>query len=493
MSVTFNIKKPSVPVVSNTVFIPAQQTKDSGPIGAAFSTQDTISISTQTSQLKPVLKLTASMTHKNIQKALKSALKDGSINAYEASEIRSLLLDLPKAERQSYQPHFMQYPMTKYASHIILDIDVDMNKYRNDFLQEDLKLIDSTPFKRVFPNFNYLSLQEKKTVVKELKPYLKFWPTLLPQLNKINNNNLGKGFQFYFLNKELDKEVGSIIPKGAGGVIWPGSNVVKNPLMRLVTKPILGMKIFDRGGMFNSGIKYGVFAHEVAHIIHMNMLNDDQRDQLTNLYNKAWNNHEKTDGKKGFVSGYAMTNTYEYLADSMEAYLLHDKARLKAKDPEMYAWLDNMLKEGKTYNGKDGNLFNDPEKVSYISSFQGGKVLHGISISRDSHNTALKHFEASTPTEIAVMGGDKSVMIKGSVGLKASWKPWTQPFGVYGTVGATAQGGVFNGKPSIGAGGYVGAGVDYKFINIEARHNFMAGANTPTHNTEIRAGVRFEF
>lgn len=429
--------------------------------------------------------------HHIIRSALALALKDKHIDVTEATELRSLLLGLPVKERNKYQSLLQNAPMSPLAQPILHAIDEDMSKYEAHFSKAEIALMDSASFKLVFPNFNQLNMFEKRQVVTELQPFLKHFPNLLPKLNQINNDNYGTGFQYFFVPKGANQHFDHVIPKNMAGVIMPGASVVKDPVLGLLVKKV-SLRMLDRGGMYTSSIPHGVFTHEFAHVIHLNMLNDDQRDTVKNLYDKAWNADKSSKGQKGFVTAYAKTNPYEYFAEGVEYYYTGSQDKLKAKDPQLHAFLKHLFAQGKVYSGKDGNLFTDPERVHILTSHQGGRTLVGASISRESDLFSIKNFEGGIVTEGAVMGGSGSAIGRASLGVKAAWKPTTQPIGLYGTAGAVVQAGVLNEKLSVGAGGFVGAGVDYKHFNVEVRRNFMGGINTPS-STEVRAGLRFEF
>lgn len=429
--------------------------------------------------------------HRIVQTALALALKDKSIDVAEASELRGLLLTLlPPAERAKYRTALAAAPMASQAEPILRKLDPDLGVYQKDFSQAEIALIDSPAFKLVFPNFQRLDLRQQRQVISELNVFLRHFPNLLPTLNGLRNDSYGPGFQYFFLDPDDNEAFDKVIPKGMAGVVMPGANVVKDPLLRLLANKI-SLRQLDRGGMYIDSIRYGVFSHEFAHVIHLNSLNDDQRDGIKNLYDKAWQRMRASGGTAGFVSDYAQTNPYEYFAEGIEHYLCGGADKLKASDPGLYAFVADLFAAGKQHSGADGHLFSDPERVHIVVSQQGGRTLAGVSVSRESDLFSVRRFEGGITQELAVLGHADGVVGRASVGLKAAWKPWDSAAGIYATAGGTVQAGALKGV-SIGAGGYAGAGVDYKHFNAEVRQNWIAGANTGS-GTEIRAGLRFEF
>jgi hypothetical protein len=429
--------------------------------------------------------------HQIIRAALALALKDGNIEVSEALELRGLLLQLPRAEREKYTPQLNQLKLSGEVAPILRSLDLNRAEYAKDFSAQEFALLDSPEFKLIFPNFALLNRSEQRQVLNELKVFLNHFPSLLSELNNLANDNYGPGFQYFFVTAETNKLFDTVLPKGTSGVIMPGANVIKDPLLGLAARKI-SLRMLDRGGMLRNYIPKGVFSHEFGHVIHLNLLNDDQRDTIKNLYAQAWQNDKKTSGKEGFISNYAKTNPYEYFADSLETYLTGDKSQLQRKDPAMFGFLAKLMAPGKTYAKADGNLFNDPERIHLTASSQGGRILGGVSVSRESDLFSVRHFEGGITQELQVLGGDQSALVRGSIGVKAAWKPGDAPVGAYITGGAVAQAGVLGAKVSAGVGGYAGVGVDYKNFNAEVRQNWMAGVNTPPA-TEVRVGYRWEF
>jgi len=429
--------------------------------------------------------------HHMIRTALALALKDGKLEIGEALELRGLLLQLPRPERDKYRPQLAALKLDSEVTPILRDLDLNPADYAADFSPAEFALLDSAEFKLIFSNFTVLNRAEQRQVLDELKVYLQHFPSLLPSLNAIANDNYGAGFQFFFVTGETNARFDTVLPKGTAGVIMPGAHVVKDPLLGLVARKI-SLRMLDRGGMLRDYIPHGVFSHEFAHVIHLNLLNDDQRDAVKNLYSQAWQKDKKTQGKEGFITSYAKTNPYEYFAEGMETYLTGDKTLLQRKDAALYALIDQLLAPGKTHSGSDGNLFTDPERIHLVASSQGGRILAGVGISRESDLFSVRHFEGGVTQELQLLGGDQSGLARASLGLKAAWKPSDSPAGVYATVGAVAQAGMLGAKVSAGAGGYAGLGVDYHHFNAEVRQNWMAGVNTPPA-TEVRVGFRWEF
>lgn len=429
--------------------------------------------------------------HRIVQTAMALALKDKSIDVAEASELRGLMLTLlPPVERAKYKAILAAAPMSELAAPMLRNIDPDLSVYGKDFSAAEIALIDSPSFKLVFPNFMRLALPQQRQIITELKVFLQHFPDLLTTLNGLKNDNYGPGFQYFFLEPADNEAFDKVIPKGVVGVIMPGANVVKDPVLRLVADKV-GLQQLDRGGMFIDTISHGVFSHEFGHVIHLNALNDDQRDTIKNLYSKAWQKMRESGGKAGFVTNYAKTNPYEYFAEGVEYYLCGGADKLKARDPGLYAFVAGVFAAGKVHKGGDGNLFSDPERVHVVVSQQGGRTLGGVAISRESDLFSVRHFEGGITQELAVLANGEGAVARASLGLKAAWKPWDQPAGIYATAGGAVQAGALNGV-SIGAGGYAGAGIDYKYFNAEVRQNWMGGHNTGS-GTEVRAGVRFEF
>ncbi len=429
--------------------------------------------------------------HRIVQTALALALKDQQIDMAEASELRGLMLTLlPSVERAKYIQTLAQAPMSAEAKPMLSNLDPDLSVYVKDFSAAEIRLIDSAAFKLVFPNFSRLSLSQQRQVISELNVFLKHFPQLLPALNSLKNDNYGPGFQYFFLESSENEAFDKLMPKNVVGVVMPGSTVVKDPLLRLLADKV-SLRQLDRGGMYIKSIQQGVFSHEFAHVIHLNLLSDDQRDQIKHLYDKAWQQMRQSEGKQGFVSKYAQTNPYEYFAEGVEFYLTGDANQLKHRDLGLYQFVAELFKAGKLYTGGDGHLLNDPERVHGVVSQQGSRTLVGLSLSRESDLFSVRHFEGGVTQELAVLAGEDGAVARASLGLKAAWKPSDKPAGVYATAGGTVQAGVL-GSVSVGAGGFVGAGVDYKHFNVELRQNWMAGSNTGS-GTEIRAGLRFEF
>jgi hypothetical protein len=429
--------------------------------------------------------------HQIIRNALALALKDGQIAVPEALELRGLLLQLPRPEREKYTPQLNQLKLSAEVAPILRSLDLNPADYAGHVSSAEFQLIDSPVFKLIFPNFAVLSPAEQRQVLDELSVFLRHFPSLLGDLNAIANDNYGPGFQYFFVTAETNALFDTVLPKGTAGVIMPGANVVKDPLLGMAARKI-SLRMLDRGGMLREYISRGVFSHEFAHVIHLNLLNDDQRDGIKNLYDQAWQRDKKSGGKEGFLTNYAKTNPYEYFAEGLEAWLTGDRAELKQKDAPLHGFIEKLLAPGTVYSGADGHLFNDPERVHITASSQGGRILGGVSLSRESDLFSVRRFEGGITQEVQVLGGDQSALLRGSVGLKAAWKPTDTAAGVYATVGAVAQAGVLGAKVSAGVGGYAGVGVDYKHFNAEVRQNWMVGVNTPPA-TEVRVGYRWEF
>lgn len=433
----------------------------------------------------------SSPIYQEIAAALALALKDKHIPASEALELRGMMLQLPKAERGQFSTLIARLPLSDEARPILQQIDPDLKAYAKDFTTAEIKLLDSQAFKTVFPNFVRLSMFNQRQVMTELQVFIKHFPDLLNKLANVPNPHYGPGFQFFFLDPESNAEFDHVIAKGMAGIVMPGPGIVKDPLLGAIVKPI-ALRQLDRGGLYESAISYGTFTHEFGHVIHLHMLHDDHRDAIKNLYDKAWEQLKATDGKHGFVTEYAKTNPYEYFAEGVEYFLTGSAATLKERDPKLHQFLETLLAPHTRYDGQNGNLLTDPERIHLVTSVQNGRVIGGVSVSRESDLVSIKHFEGSTTTEAMALGGEHTALLRGSVGIKASWKPWTKPAGFYATVGGVAQAGMLDQKLSLGAGGFAGAGVDYKFLNAEVRQNFMVGKNAPS-STEVRLGVRFEF
>lgn len=429
--------------------------------------------------------------HQIIRNALALALKDGQITVPEALELRGLLLQLPRVEREKYTPQLHQLTLSEQVAPILRSLDLNPADYAPHFTRDEFQLLDSPAFKLTFPNFAILSRAEQRQVLDELKVFLRHFPSLLGDLSAVANDHYGPGFQYFFVTSETNALFDTVLPKGTAGVIMPGANVVKDPLLGLAARKI-SLRMLDRGGMLREYISRGVFSHEFAHVIHLHLLNDDQRDSLKNLYAQAWQRDKKSGGKEGFLTNYAKTNPYEYFAEGLEAWLTGDRTELQKKDAPLYTFIETLLAPGKTYTGADGHLFTDPERVHITASSQGGRVLGGISLSRESDLFSVRRFEGGIVQEVQALGGEQSALLRGSVGLKAAWKPADTAAGVYATVGAVAQAGVLGAKVSAGVGAYAGVGVDYKHFNAEVRQNWMAGVNTPPA-TEVRVGYRWEF
>ena len=428
--------------------------------------------------------------HHRIRIALALALKSGSISVSEALDLRGMLLQLPPQERARYQTRLAQAAQEDYVKPILNDIDLRREEFPELNAQE-FAWVNSASFKLIFPNFTELKASDRKIVVAELGRITQHFPNLLQRLNQIKNENYGPGFQFFFVTPESNKAFDRVLPKGVAGIIMPGAGVIKDPILGLVTQRI-SMRMLDRGGIYKQFISRGTFTHEFAHVIHLNVLNDDQRDALKSLYDAAWRQHSRSDGAKGFVTPYAQTNPYEYFAEGVEYFLVGDQKRLQQQDPAFHQFLKQLFADGAQYSGDDGHLFNDPERIHALVTRQGGTTLGGVSVSRESDVVSMRHFEGSVVTELQALGGENTALARGSIGLKAGWKPWDKPASVYATVGGVAQAGMLNGQASVGVGGYAGVGLDYKGLNAEIRQNWMAGKNAPP-STEFRLGWRFEF
>lgn len=430
--------------------------------------------------------------HLKIRTALAVALANKQIDVAEAGELRGMLLTLlPKAERARYRSQLQTAAMTPQAEAILKQIDPDFSAYRGRFSNAEIELMDSVPFKLVFPNFMALSLAQQRQIITELQAFLPHFPNLLSRLASVANDHYGPGFQYFFIEPGENKAFNNVIAKNMAGIVMPGASVVKDPLLGLLTKK-LALQQLDRGGMYTDSIKHGVFSHEFGHIIHLHSLNDDQRDQIKNLYDQAWNRMRDTQGQQGFVTEYAKTNPYEYFAEGVEHHLLGQSDLLERKDPALAKFVAGLFAKGVVHKGGDGNLLNDPERVHLTAARQKGQTLVGVAVSRESDLFSVRHFEGSITQEVALMGNQQSLIGRGSLGVKAGWKPVDQPASVYATAGGVVQAGALAGKVSVGAGGYAGVGLDYKALNLEVRQNWMAGQNVGS-GTEVRLGLRFEF
>lgn len=428
--------------------------------------------------------------HHRIRIALAVALKNGSISVPEALDLRGMLLQLPSQERARYQRQLAEVSQEDYVRPILNDIDLQAQDFP-ELSAREFAWVNSASFKLIFPNFTQLKASDRKIVVQELERMTRHFPNLLQRLNQIQNENYGPGFQFFFVTPESNQAFDRVLPKGVAGIVMPGASVIKDPILGLVTRRI-SMRMLDRGGVYERYISRGTFTHEFAHVIHLNVLSDDQRDAVKNLYDAAWRQHSQSDGARGFVTQYAQTNPYEYFAEGVEYFLVGDRARLQAQDPALDRFLARLFADGVQHSGRDGHLFNDPERIHALVTRQGGTTLGGVSLSRESDLVSIRRFEGSVVTEVQALAGAQSALARGSVGLKAGWKPWDQPASVYATVGAVGQAGLLNGRASVGVGAYAGVGVDYHGLNAEVRQNWMTGKNAPP-STEFRLGWRFEF
>jgi hypothetical protein len=413
---------------------------------------------------------------------IKAALEDKIITAKEASEIRDEMLELSSFARGKFKDKVDIKELTPDARTIINDLYADRDNLFA-FSQKEKTLIKSIPFQRVLPNFASLKVDEQKQVLKTFEPILRKFPNFFEKLAKNSNSNYGKGFQFFFTNQD-SQELGKIIKKDMVGIVNPGANVIKNKLLNDLLSPFGSIEQLDVGSMYTDSIGINeLLSHEMAHVIHLNFLNDDQRDKIGNLYDHA----KKTNS---FISTYAKTNPYEYFADSVEAYFSSGfgKAVLEKTDPEMHNFIKSVY-ETKPQYGQDGNLFNDPENISLTYANSAGEHLAGVTVSRESSVVTLEHFNGGTVSELGILANQNSIIAKGGIGIKAAWKPWNEPVSVYGTAGVTANAGMAGGKATSGIGGFVGAGFDIYHFNAEVRENFVTNGNGP----EVRVGYKLEF
>lgn len=419
-----------------------------------------------------------------VEQKISSSLKDKIVTAKEASEIRDDILELSPSDKTKLKDRINIKELTPDAKTVIDDL------YSNGenlfaFSQKERNLIKSLAFQRVLPNFRSLPVEDQKQLLKSFEPILKKFPNFFEKLAKLPNDNYGKGFQFFFTSKssnELGKIVNAGNTKSTVGMVNPGANVIKNPILNDLLSPFGEVKNFDVGGMYMDAMdNHQLLTHEMAHVVHLNFLNDDQRDKIGNLFDHAIRTNS-------FISGYAKTNPYEYFADSVSAYFSYPKETLKKVDPEMYQFIKEVYESEPQY-GEDGNLFNDPETVSYTYLHTSGKNLMGVTVGRESSLVTLEHFNGGTVSELSLLGNDNSLIGKGSFGIKAAWKPWHVPVDTYGTLGVTGNVGVAGGQTTAGIGAFVGAGIDIYHFNAEVRQNFVTNGSGP----EVRIGYKIEF
>jgi hypothetical protein len=415
-----------------------------------------------------------------IEQKISFSLKDNVVTAREASEIRDDMLELSAYDKISLADKVNIKELTPDARTIIDDLYASRDNLFA-FSQQQRALIKSVAFQRVLPNFASLPVYQQQEILKAYEPFLQKFPNFFEKLAALPNDNYGKGFQFFFADSS-SSELGKIIREGMAGIVNPGANVIKNTVLNGLLSPFAGVKGLDVGAMFSdTGNTTALLTHEMTHVVHLNFLNDDQRDKIGNLFDHA----RRTNS---FITEYAKTNPYEYFADSVKYYFSPAKELLQVRDPEMFSFIKEVF-ESKPQYGADGNLFNDPENISLTYSRTAGQDLAGVTVGRESSVVTIEHFNGSTVSELALLGNSSSLAAKGSFGLKAAWKPWNAPVSTYGTFGATANGGVAGGKLSAGIGAFAGAGIDIYHFNAEFRENFVTNGSGP----EVRVGYKLEF
>ncbi len=228
-------------------------------------------------------------------------------------------------------PHSYEARTGMYASltGIVLDYSPVGHSYRPEYLSEahTPEVAEAAQF---VPEYAQLNDERREVIRRGLYPFRQFLPGML-----------AKGAKQYIL--PLDKGLPDIFGGRSGG---RGGDLRDWAGIRGVGGLQAASSIEDLEEAVNLG--FSTFAHEFAHQLHFNGVSDDQRKRIEELYAGAAQ-------RKQFMDYYAASNSGEYFAQGVEAYVSfvkrpglrdvhsHTRDELHATDPDLYAFIEQVI------------------------------------------------------------------------------------------------------------------------------------------------------
>lgn len=196
----------------------------------------------------------------------------------------------------------------------------------------DYSLIDKIALRKIFVNYDFLPEEDQKTILYSVFLMRKYLPLLAE-----------KGATHYLIpiyEKLTDHEKASYIrgKRTFDGRLWDD---------------VRGMGGFDSATGIEDlelarSFDFNTLTHEFTHQVHGNVLKEELKQDILNLYQNAKK-------KNLFLDYYSTSNEYEYFAQCMEAYVSfqgkknpkstakNTRASLKEKDPEMYKFIEEKI------------------------------------------------------------------------------------------------------------------------------------------------------
>ncbi|SDD35485.1 Tetratricopeptide repeat-containing protein [Mucilaginibacter pineti] len=239
---------------------------------------------------------------------------------------------------------------------------------------KNLKINDMKNFEAVFPDMSYYpGDMVKKMVWSQLYTTTVYFPFLAKQ---------GHSFRVSPLHIDL-----AITMKSPG---FRYSTTFDNRQwmdIRGVGSGCADIEYVDRGAYQERN----VVLHEYTHLYHGTVFTDKEAREVRKHYYKAMAEHRTLDY-------YSQNNESEYLAQTFPAYWESVKVHpvdfksmntthdLKTKDPEMYDWIDNLVKKQKAYLAGDKSAMADNWAQVYLNlSWRGnGAAYLDTALSYDS-------------------------------------------------------------------------------------------------------------
>jgi hypothetical protein len=193
-------------------------------------------------------------------------------------------------------------------------------------------LIDKIALRKIFVNYDFLPEEDQKTILYSVFLMKKYLPLLAE-----------KGATHYLIpiyEKLTDHEKASYIrgKRTFDGRLWDD---------------VRGMGGFDSATGIEDlelarSFDFNTLTHEFTHQVHGNVLKEELKQDILNLYQNAKK-------KNLFLDYYSASNEYEYFAQCMEAYVSfqgkknpkstakNTRSSLKEKDPEMYKFIEEKI------------------------------------------------------------------------------------------------------------------------------------------------------
>ncbi|GHA77121.1 tetratricopeptide repeat protein [Pontibacter akesuensis] len=215
---------------------------------------------------------------------------------------------------------------------------------------------------------NYDSLHQvvEQTVIKDPKNFARVFPDAAyypgKEVQQMVWSQLYESIVYFpFLSKQDEKFV--IPPLHVDLTIAMGSPYFRQATtfdnrqwmdIRGVGSGAAGIEYVVRG----SYLERNVVLHEYVHLFHQSVFTDAEKREVRRLYNQAMAENRTLDY-------YSANNEHEYLAQTYPAYFepvkvhplnhksINTTADLKAKDPELYTFLDGLVKRQQAYLAGD--------------------------------------------------------------------------------------------------------------------------------------------